>query len=123
MAKLKIVLNRYDGKSAIAFINPRSIKIRDSVTYIDVPLEDNDEFCILFKPPIGENDEVELDTARQLLAQLADIDNIVQKSSAEECTMSGQHPRNFEGELAYITMSRNRDSTTLLRNRGEYRMG
>ncbi|WBS05240.1 hypothetical protein OU994_13625 [Pseudoduganella sp. SL102] len=72
---------------------------------IQVPLAHDGEFVIYFAGDAMKVDESVLQSARSLLQALGDLDNKVQEACAAECRKSGLHPRYFEGELAYITMS------------------
>lgn len=63
-----------------------------------------DTIEILFELADGKVGTNQLKMARSLLLEIGRIDNAVQLKCAEECTKSGLHPRNYEGELAYIRM-------------------
>jgi len=73
--------------------------------FIDIPFGDDDELTIYFAGDSAKVDESDLETARSLMQVIGYLDNRIQEGCAAECRMSGLHPRNFEGELGYITLS------------------
>ena len=105
MSELKIERDRYDGMSTIPLITRHNIQGSGSEAYIEAPLGDDEDFCIYFDTREGEVNDALLGAARTLLSQVAYIDNQVQESCAEECKRSGLHPRNYEGMLAFVTIS------------------
>ena len=105
MSELKIEHDRYDGTSTISLITHDNIQFAGSKAYIEAPLGEDEDFCIYFDTDKDNVDEAMLSAARGLMSQIAYIDNQVQESCAEECKRSGLHPRNYEGMLAFVTIS------------------
>lgn len=64
------------------------------------------DHCIDFYLPAsqGNIDSRLLESARDVLVHLSEMDNAVQNSCAEECARSGYLSRNYEGRLAYATL-------------------
>ena len=105
MLELKVDLDRYDGQSTIPFINANRVKPDPKQPYIETPLGDNEDFAIYFHTTDGCVDDALLESARRLMSRIARIDNGVQASCAAECKRTGLHPRNYEGMLAFVTIS------------------
>jgi hypothetical protein len=105
MQRLEIQRDRCNGESTIPHITASNVQAFDREFVIDVPLGDDPDFAIYFDAGNGQVGEALLDAARSLMARIGAIDNAVQECCARECERTGLHPRNYEGELAFVTLS------------------
>jgi hypothetical protein len=108
MNKLKIELNRYDGRPLTAQIRADSLKFKGNEAWLVCELGEDDEFEIYFEAVNGTVESSTLEVAKSLMRSIDDLDNKVQESCAAECKRSGLHPQNFEGMLAYVRVYPNR---------------
>ncbi len=106
MAELQIHYNRYDGAAIAVQMEPNLIQFEggfcEDDAYINIPLEDNEDFGIHFKAINESVDPSLFDRAKQLMTIVGHVDNLVQESCAEACRKSGTHPRNYEAILGYV---------------------
>lgn len=98
----QLLTNRYDGRSAIPSVKAENLRLEGGRVCIQAPLGDDEDFAVYFAGGSPDIEAALLDSARSLLGSLGEIDNAIQASWAAQCRTSGLHPRNFEGELAYI---------------------
>ena len=98
MEKLNIRLDRYNGTEIADSLSLGSLEARG---YITAQLGADDDFEIHFDQ---EPTYVVLERVKQLMREIGGIDNAVQKASEAECAASGLHPRNYEADLAYVTV-------------------
>jgi hypothetical protein len=103
--ELQLQPDRYDGSSAIGYVEAAHLRREEGRACIQAPLGDAEEFAIYFAGGSPEIDEALLASARSLLRAIGRLDNTIQKSWVAQCRESGLHPRNFEGELAYVEVS------------------
>jgi hypothetical protein len=103
--ELKLIPNRYDGTATLPYLMAANVLSDEGSVFIDMPFGDDDELTIYFAGDSAKVGESVLETARGLMQALGYLDNRIQEACAAECRMSGLHPRNFEGELAYITLA------------------
>lgn len=106
MHELKIHRNRCNGSSATIHISAANLRSNGESPSIEFPLGDDPDFAIYFDIGEAPVDEDCLESARRLMSNIDNIDNEVQEHCALECNRSGLHPRNYEGMLAFITLSR-----------------
>jgi hypothetical protein len=102
---LQVELNRIDGSAALPALQPGNVLIQDDVGLIGLWEATDLDVELYFPAPGGivRNDWLEL--ARDVLSHLAEMDNEVQRVSAEQCARSGLHSRNYEGFLSHITLA------------------
>lgn len=106
MEELKIFHNRCRGESAVSHITAANLRSNSEDNSIEFPLGDDPDFAIYFEVGDSPIDEGLLESARTLMYRIDHLDNKVQEMCAIECKRSGLHPRNYEGMLAFITLSR-----------------
>jgi len=104
MPLLKIDLNRVDERVASKSLQLDSFRISGNEALAEVVI--SKDHCIEFYLPAfqGNIDKRLIETARDVLMHLSQMDNAVQHSCAEECARSGYHSRNYESWLAYATL-------------------
>jgi hypothetical protein len=71
-----------------------------------LPLSEGHSIEIHFPIDCAEVDDAWMDIVADVLAHLAEMDNAVQRISADQCARSGYDPINYESELAYISILR-----------------
>jgi hypothetical protein len=102
---LKIELDRIDGTVALLSLRPENVVVRGDEAMIELWLSAGHDIELYF-PALGGAAENEwLRLAADALTHLAEMDNEVQQSCAEACEREGHHPRNYEGEVAYIKLA------------------
>jgi hypothetical protein len=101
---LRVELNRIDGTGALPSLRPENVSVRGDEAMIELRLSADHDIELYF-PASGDAVRAEWQgLAGDVLAHLAEMDNEVQRVSAEQCARSGYHSRNFEGEIAYINL-------------------
>ena len=101
---LKIDLNRLDGRGAAKRLQLDSFRISgdEALAEIMIAIDHSIEFYL--PAPQGNIDKRLIESAKDVLVHLGQMDNAVQNSCAEECARSGYHSRNYESWLAYATL-------------------
>lgn len=71
-----------------------------------MPVAANHEIELYFPAPDGKIDPIWLNLATDLMTHLTEIDNEVQRISAEQWKSNGLHlpSTDYEGELAYVKL-------------------
>jgi hypothetical protein len=103
---LKIELDRIDGTVALSSLRPEKVSVCSDEAMIELRLSTDQDIELYFPALGGVVEDEWLVLAGEVLTQLAGMDNEVQRVSAEQCARSGYHSRYYEGELAYITLTR-----------------
>jgi hypothetical protein len=100
ITKLKGDLNRYDGCVALSSVRPDKASMDGEVASIELALSEEHEIEIYFPAPQGEIDDLFIALAKDVLENLSDMDNAVQRSCADDCARTGHHSRDYESYLA-----------------------
>lgn len=101
---LQVELNRYDGRAALDQLRPQNVTMESGSSFIALRLNGDEEFGFYFPASDGVGTAGYLELARDVLENLAGMDNDVQRRCAAECARTKLHRRNFEGCLAYGTL-------------------
>lgn len=83
----------------------RNVTRNSGSCFIELPLRDNPEFGLYFRASDPAAADRALELARDVLENLATMDNEVQQRCAAECAQTKLHRRNFESELAFGTLA------------------
>jgi hypothetical protein len=102
---LLVKFDRINGSTALTSLRSEKVSIRGEKAMIELRLSAEHEIELHFPAPGGVIDHAWMELARTVLAQIAGMDNTVQQYCSEACKREGHHPRNYEGELAYITLT------------------
>jgi hypothetical protein len=102
---LRVELDRIDGSVALPSLRPENASVRGDEAMIELRLAAGQDIELYFPAPGGAIDPAWLGLAGEVLAHLAGMDNEVQRSCAEACVRERHRPRNYESELAYITLT------------------
>jgi hypothetical protein len=102
---LKVELNRIDGAAALPALRPENVIVQDDVGMIGLWEATDLDVELHFPAPGGGVSNDWLDLARDVLTQLAGMDNEVQRVSVEQCASSGLDSRAYESWLAHITLA------------------
>lgn len=103
--KLKIELNRIDGTVALPSLHPDNVVVDGDEAAIYLLVSASHDIDLYF-PASGPTERADwLGLARDVLNHLTEMDNEVQRVCAEQCERSGIDSRNYEGELACITLT------------------
>lgn len=102
---MRVELNRIDGSVALASLQPENVFVHGDKALIELRLAAGQDIELYFPAPGGAINPAWLTLGGDILAHLAEMDNDVQRSCAEACIREGHHPRNYEGYLAYITLT------------------
>jgi hypothetical protein len=102
---LKVDIDRIDGSIALSALRPENVSIRGDEALIELWLSADHNIELYFPSPAGFVHDEWLELARDVLTHLGEMDNEVQRVSAEQCAKSGYHSRNYEGQVAYITLT------------------
>lgn len=97
-------LNRIDGTLSLASLRSSNFSFDDDGAMIELPISAN-HFIELYLPVVNGSIEARwLEVARDLMTRLTEMDNQIQRASAEAWKASGQKlPGSYyEGELALI---------------------
>lgn len=100
--ELQLRPDRYDGSTVMPYVEAANLRREEGRVCIRAPLGDDEEFAICFAGGSAEVGKALLASARSLLQAIGRLDNAIQASWVAQCRASGLHPRNFEGELAYV---------------------
>lgn len=103
--ELQLRPDRYDGSTVMPYVEAANLLREEGRVCIQAPLGDDEEFAICFEGGLQEVGEALLASARSLLQAIGRLDNSIQQSWVVQCRASGLHPRNFEGELAWVEVS------------------
>src|SRR5262245_34782971 len=99
-------LNRIDGTPALPLLRPENVSVRGDEAMLELRLSADHEVELYFPAPGGVVEPGWLELAAEVLVRLTAIDNEVQRVSAEQWAGT-PYPRSYyEGELAYITLTR-----------------
>lgn len=102
---LKVELNRIDGKVALPSLDLENVAVDGDEAAIYLLVSASHDVDLYF-PATGPTERAAwLDMARDVLIHLTEMDNDVQRACAEQCERSGLDSRNYEGELACITLT------------------
>jgi hypothetical protein len=93
-----------DGTVALSSLRPENVSVCGDEAMIELRLSADHDIELYFLAPGGAVEPEWLALAGNVLTHLAGMDNEIQQVCAEECARSGYHSRNYEGELAYITL-------------------
>jgi hypothetical protein len=102
---LKVDLNRLDGRAALSGLRSANVRINGSEASVELMLSDDHEIEVYFPAPQDQDDDRWVQSISDVLCHLAEMDNTVQRISAEQCARSGYDSINYEGYLAYITLA------------------
>ena len=102
---LKVDLYRLDGRVALSGLKSDKVRINGSEASVELMLSEGHQIEVLFPAPQNQNDEQWVQSISDVLCHLAEMDNTVQRVSAEQCARSGYDSINYESELAYITLA------------------
>jgi hypothetical protein len=105
--ELKLDLNRYNGGSFLERIQRENFAVRGDEAFITLTVAGDDEIEVCIPAENGEVASQFIGLAVEVLENLSDFDNQVQRSCANECKSTGLHPRNYESVLAYIRLKPN----------------
>jgi len=101
----RVELDRIDGAVALSSLRPENVSVRGDEAMIELRLSADHDIELYFPTSGGAVEPEWLGLASDVLTHLAGMDNEVQRVSSEERARSGYHSRNYEGELAYITLA------------------
>lgn len=99
-------LDRFDGTAALPALLPEKASVRGDEAMIELALSADHEIELYFPAPGGAVRPEWLALAGDVLAHLTTMDNEVQRARAKQWAGSPYPSSYFEGELAYIILSR-----------------
>jgi hypothetical protein len=99
-------LNRVEGMPTLSLLRPENFSVKADEAMIELRVTANQDIELYFPAPDGVIESEWLETAADLMSHLTEIDNEVQRISAEQWKAKGQDwPSSYyEGELAYIRL-------------------
>jgi len=98
-------LNRIDGTPALSLLRLDNVSVRAGKAVVELRLSADRDIELYFPAPSGEVEGEWLVLAADVLAHLTEIDNEVQRVSAEQWAGSPYPSSHYEGDLAYITLT------------------
>jgi hypothetical protein len=98
--------NRIDGTLLLPMLRPENVSVRADEAMIELRLSADHEFELYFPSPDGTVQSVWLELAADVFVHLTEMDNEVQRECAKQSAGSPYPSSYFEGELAYITLTR-----------------
>ena len=98
--------NRIDGKPLLPMLRPENVSVSADKAIIELQLSADHEFELYFPAPDGTVQSAWLELAADVFVHLAEMDNEVQRESAKQSAGSPYPSSYFEGELAYITLTK-----------------
>ena len=101
---LRVDRNRLDGSAALPGLRTENVSVRGDEAMLELWLSAEHDIELYFPAPAGVVRSEWLAVANDVLSWLAELDNAVQHSCAEECIKSGLHSRHYESYLVYITL-------------------
>jgi hypothetical protein len=104
-SKVAFDLNRIDGTPALPLLRPDNVSVRADEAMIELQLSADHDIELYFPAPGGVVERGWLELAADVLAHLTEIDNEVQRVSAELWAGKPYPSSYYEGELAYITLT------------------
>jgi hypothetical protein len=104
-SKVAFDLNRIDGTPALSLLRPDKVSVRADQAMIELQLSVGHDIELYFPAAGGVVERGWLELAADVLAHLTEIDNEVQRVSAEQWAGKPGPSSYYEGELAYITLT------------------
>lgn len=100
-------LNRIDGTPTLSSLRPENFSVKAGEAMVELPVAANQEIELYFPALYGNIEAMWLELATDLMTHLTEIDNEVQRISAEQWKANGQDwPSSYyEGDLAYVRLA------------------
>jgi hypothetical protein len=99
-------LNRVDGIPTLRALQPENVSVRGDEAMIELSLSEDHDIELYFPALDGAFEPEWLSLAGDVLTHLTAMDNEVQRASAEQWAGSPYPSSYYEGDLAYITLTR-----------------
>ena len=97
-------LNRIDGGPALSLLRPENLSVKADEAMIELRVAANQDIELYFPAPDGIIEAAWLELATDLMTHLTEIDNEVQRISAEQWKGKPWPGSYYEGDLAYIRL-------------------
>jgi hypothetical protein len=99
-------MNRVEGTRALPALRAENVRICGDEAMVELRLSPDHDVELYFPTPGGVIESGWLELAAEVLAHLTAMDNEVQRVSAEQWAGTPYPSTYYEGELAYITLTR-----------------
>ena len=98
-------LNRIDGTPTLSSLRPENLSIKADEAMIELSVAANHDIELYFPAPNGIIEARWLELATDLMTHLTEMDNEVQRMSAEQWKGKPWPSSYYEGDLAYIRLA------------------